>query len=274
MTPLLVVVFGIDPATAIGTDIAYSAVEKSTGAFRQWRAGTVDMALSKRMAIGSVPGAIAGTIILKKLERDLGDGFDTVIFTLLAVALLLTGSALLVRIVLGGKVSESDHVELTPRRTAAAIALGACVGLVIGVTSAGSGALIAVGLIVLFKMKPRSVVGTDLFHASIVLWAAAIAHVFAGDIDYGLAETLLIGAIPGILLSTQLSLQAPQGAIRGALAVVLLGAGLGMLTKAGVDIPSGLLAIPPVIVIGLVAGAVLRERGVRGTLGPSAATSH
>src|SRR3982750_4773595 len=110
MTPLLGVVFGMNPATAIGTDIAYSAVEKSVGAVRQWRAGTVQTALSTRMAIGSVPGAIAGTIILKKLEKDLGGGFDTVIFTLLAIALLLTGSALLLRIVLGGNVSEHDEI--------------------------------------------------------------------------------------------------------------------------------------------------------------------
>jgi uncharacterized membrane protein YfcA len=270
MTPLLVVVFGINPATAIGTDIAYSAVEKSVGGFRQFRAGNVNLPLSTRMALGSVPGAIVGVIVLKILERKLGSGFDTVIFTLLAIALLLTGIALLARVLIsaGADLHETETVELTAARTAQAVVLGACVGLVIGVTSAGSGALIAVGLILLFRLKPNLVVGTDLFHASIVLWAAAIAHVFAGDIDYGLAGTLLIGAIPGILLSTHISLRAPLGALRGALAVVLLGAGLGMLTKAGVAIPSGLLAVPPVIVIGLVAGAVVKDRGLRGTLSP------
>lgn len=146
-------------------------------------------------------------------------------------------------------------------RTAQAIALGACVGFVVGLTSAGSGALIAVGLVLWFRLKPPKVVGTDLFHASIVLWAAAIAHVFAGDIDYGLAGTLLVGAIPGVIVSTQISLRAPQGVLRAALAVVLLGAGLAMLSKAGVAVPSYTLAIAPALVIGLVAGAVLKERG-------------
>ncbi len=112
-----------------------------------------------------------------------------------------------------------------------------------------------------FRLKPPKVVGTDLFHASIVLWAAAIAHVFAGDIDYGLAGTLLVGAIPGVIVSTQISLRAPQGVLRAALAVVLLGAGLAMLSKAGVAVPSYTLAIAPALVIGLVAGAVLKERG-------------
>jgi hypothetical protein len=80
-------------------------------------------------------------------------------------------------------------------------------------------------------------VGTDLFHASIVLWTAGIAHVIVGDIDYGLAGTLLVGAIPGVVLSTQVSLRAPQGALRAALGIILVGAALGMFTKAGVAIP-------------------------------------
>jgi uncharacterized protein len=264
MTPLLVIVFGINPVTAIGTDIAYSAVEKSVGGVRQFRAGNVDVPLSTRMAIGSVPAAVLGVIELKYLERHLGSNFETVIFSLLAAALLLTGAALLARALM--KVGpEHGHVELTRARTVQAIALGACVGFVVGLTSAGSGALIAVGLILWFRLKPPKVVGTDLFHASIVLWAAGIAHVFAGDIDYGLAGTLLLGAIPGVLLSTQISLRAPQGALRGALAVVLLGAGLGMLSKAGVAVPSYALAIAPAIVILLVAGAVIKERTTLGS---------
>jgi uncharacterized membrane protein YfcA len=261
MTPLLVVVFGINPVTAIGTDIAYSSVEKSIGGVRQLRAGNVDVPLSTRMAIGSVPAAVLGVISLKYLERHLGSNFETVIFSLLAAALLVTGAALMARVLIKSGVQENNSVRLDRTRTIQAIVLGACVGFVIGLTSAGSGALIAVGLILWFRLKPPKVVGTDLFHASIVLWAAAIAHVFAGDIDYGLAGTLLVGAIPGILLSTQISLRAPQGALRGALAVVLLGAGLGMLEKAGVAVPSFVLAIAPAIVIGLVGGAVLKERG-------------
>ena len=109
------------------------------------------------------------------------------------------------------------------------------------------------------RPTPARVVGTDLFHAWIVLWAAAVAHVFAGDIDYGLAGTLLVGAIPGIVLSTQISLRAPQGALRAALGVILVGAALGMLSKAGVGIPGAVLAVAPVVVIAIVAGAVVRE---------------
>jgi hypothetical protein len=104
-----------------------------------------------------------------------------------------------------------------------------------------------------------------------VLWAAAIAHVFAGDIDYGLAGTLLVGAIPGVWLASRLSLLAPVKPLRLGLAVVLLGAGLGMLQKAGVGIPDAVMIAAPVTTIAVVAGAALREvvrgappRAVRG----------
>src|SRR6201996_1859483 len=162
MTPLLVVVFGINPATAIGTDIAYSAVEKSIGGVRQYRAGNVDRALSTRRAFGSVPAAVIGVITLKYLERHLGSDFETVIFTLLAAALLLSGAALLARVLVSATGEEHDAISMTRARHAQAIALGARVGFVVGLTSAGSGALIAVGLIIWFRLKPPKVVGTAL----------------------------------------------------------------------------------------------------------------
>ena len=116
------------------------------------------MPLSTRMAMGSVPGAIAGVIVLKILERDLGSNFDTVIFALLGAALLLTGAALLARVLLTPEHGESEvaSVTMTTLRTAVAIVLGPSVGLVIGVTSAGSGALISVGLIFLFSSTERT----------------------------------------------------------------------------------------------------------------------
>jgi len=271
MTPLLVVVFGIKPVTAIGTDIAYAAVTKTLGGFRQWRAGRVDMALSTRMALGSVPGAIVGTTLLGALERSLGSDLDTVVFALLGGALLLTGTALLARIFVLPRLAAAERTSaaLGRRERIGATVLGAFVGLVLGLTSAGSGALIAVGLILFFRLVPQRVVGTDVFHAAIVLWAAAIAHVVSGDIDYGLAGTLLIGSLPGIWIGTSLSFRAPIGALRTALAAVLLAAGLGMLSKAGVDIPTPLLAAGPVIVIGLIVGGI-STRGKRERRAPAA----
>ena len=139
------------------------------------------------MAIGSVPAAIGGVWVLDKLEGWAGRDFDELLLTLLAGALLITGAATLVRAFLKSMHErERDTIQMERRHKIAAVALGAAVGFVLGVTSAGSGALIAVGLILLFRLTPTRVVGTDVFHAAILLWAAGLAHVCAGNVDFGL----------------------------------------------------------------------------------------
>jgi uncharacterized membrane protein YfcA len=128
-----------------------------------------------------------------------------------------------------------------------------CVGFVLGVTSAGSGSLIAVGLIMLFRLAPRQVVGTDVFHAAILLWAAAIAHVVAGNVDYGLAGTILIGSLPGVWIGSQWSIRTPVMTLRTALGVIMIGASLGLLSKAGAEIPTVVLGGIPLLLLLLVA---------------------
>src|SRR5829696_7930287 len=132
---------------------------------------------------------------------------------------------------------ERETIELERRHKIAAVVLGGCVGFVLGVTSAGSGALIAVGLILLFRLVPTRVVGTDVFHAAILLWAAGLAHIVAGNVDFGLAGNILIGSVPGVWLGSNLTLKVPAGVLRTTLGLVLIGAGLGLLSKAGVGIP-------------------------------------
>src|SRR6476661_9800635 len=225
MTPILILVFGFKPTTAIGTDLAYGAVTKTVGGYRHWRQKTVDFGLSTWMAFGSVPAAIGGVVVLHLLEDAFGKGFDNALLIAVAAALLLTGLVILARLLLpsGGR-GERHTTPLERRHKIAAVALGASVGFVLGVTSAGSGSLIAVGLIMLFRLTPQRVVGTDVFHAAILLWAAAIAHVIAGNVDFALAGTILIGSIPGVWLGAGLAVRLPIGIMRGLLAVVLIGA--------------------------------------------------
>src|SRR5207244_9085260 len=109
----------------------------------------------------------------------------------------------------GGEFTERYRALLDPRHKVAAVALGASVGFVLGITSAGSGSLIAVGLIMIFKLMPWRVVGTDVFHAAILLWAAAIAHVVAGNVDFALAGTILLGSIPGVWIGPGLARRSP-----------------------------------------------------------------
>ena len=116
----------------------------------------------------------------------------------------------------------------------------------LGITSAGSGTLIAVGLIVGFRLTPHLVVGTDVVHAAVLLWVASAAHLVSGNIDFGLAGTILIGSIPGVWLGAHLSTKLPADALRPALAIVLVASGLALLTKAGLALPVAVLVIVPV----------------------------
>jgi len=262
MTPLLILVFGVKPITAVGTDLAYGAVTKTVGGIKHLRQGTVDMSLSGWMALGSVPAAIGGVYVLELLERAHGAEFDELLILLLAIALLVCGALTLARAVflkqLHGR--ERATLELECRHKLAAVALGVIVGFVLGVTSAGSGAIIAVGLILLFRLVPTRVVGTDVFHAALLLWAAAIAHIASGNVDFALAGTILLGSVPGVWIGSSLSVRVPTDALRTTLAIVLLGSGLGLLAKAGAGVPGWILAAFPVAVGALVGWVTLRDR--------------
>jgi uncharacterized protein len=264
MTPMLILVFGVTPVTAIGTDLAYAAVTKTVGGWKHLRQKTVDITLSSWMAIGSVPAAIGGVYVLTLLEDWLGRDFEDAVIAILAGALLLTGAATLIRAFLKRMHErERDTIAMERRHKVAAVALGVCVGFVLGVTSAGSGALIAVGLILLFRLTPRRVVGTDVFHAAILLWAAGLAHIVAGNVDFGLAGTILLGSVPGVWLGSHWSVRVEPAVLRTTLAVVLIGAGLALLIKAGLDIPVAVLVPFPLGVVALLIVTMLRARKTR-----------
>jgi uncharacterized membrane protein YfcA len=264
MTPLLIIVLGVKPVVAVGTDIGYAAVTKTVGGIKHLRQGTVDLSLSAYMAIGSVPAALIGVIGLQIAQDAAGRSFDGVLIVALSAVLLLTGVAILARLLLIDVAStERTSFGGTRRDKLGAVAIGVFVGFILGVTSAGSGALIGVALILVFRLVPTRVVGTDVFHASILLWAAAIAHGIAGNIDYALAGTLLLGSVPGVWIGSHLSVRVPVQTLRAVLGLVLLGSGLGLLTKAGVPVPAPVIAAVPLIVGGAIVYGVTR----RGRLG-------
>jgi uncharacterized protein len=252
MTPLLVLVFGVKPTTAIGTDIAYAAITKTAGSWRHLKLKTVNLPLVYWMAIGSVPMAILGVWILDLLKRRLGDQLDETVFAILAACLLVVGAATLLRgLFLANKIQERDDFEMHTRHKVAAVGIGATTGFVIGLSSAGSGTLIGMMLITVFRLRPRKVVGTDVVHAAILLWAAGVAHWIGGNVDVGLAGNILVGSVPGVIAGSQMSVRWPQGLLRGALGVVLVGAGLTIMSKANTEL------VPWVVVIASVAVAAL-----------------
>jgi uncharacterized protein len=237
MTPLLILIFGIKPTTAIGTDIFYAAITKTAGGWRHLKLKTVNIPLTWWMAAGSVPSAIAGVWFLGFLERRLGDDLDGTVFAILAGCLLVVGAITLLRsLFLADKFQERDSFEMHTRHKVAAVGIGATTGFVIGLSSAGSGTVIAIMLIAVFRLTPRKVVGTDVVHAAILLWAAGIAHWVGGNVDFGLAANILVGSVPGVILGSNMSVKWPQGLLRTALGVVLIAAGLAILNKANTDL--------------------------------------
>jgi uncharacterized protein len=253
MTPLLILLFGIKPVVAVGTDLSYAAITKTVGGLLHLRRGTAQLGLAGWLALGSCPGAIAGVLLLDRL------GIEDLLLPLIAAALLVTGVLVLLRALVLNGMGERRDVPLTPRNRAFAVVLGAVVGFLLGITSAGSGTLIAIGLVLVLRMSPRRVVGTDVVHAAGLLWVAAIAHLFSGNVDFGLAGTILLGSLPGVWLGTRLATRLPERGLRPALGIVLLTSGLALLTKAGVDVPAGVLVAVP-LVLGAGSAVVLRGR--------------
>ncbi|MGB2712372.1 MAG: sulfite exporter TauE/SafE family protein [Conexibacter sp.] len=262
MTPLLILVLGTAPTTAIGTDLAYAAVTKTVGGWRHWRGGSVDMPIALWLAVGSIPGALGGVQVLRVLEDALGgDQFDTLLLVLVGSALLITGMAVLARALFLNGNSDRYTVALERRHKIAAVLIGVSVGFVLGLTSAGSGALIAVGLILVFRLTPLRVVGTDVFHAALLLWVAAFAHFLSGNVDFALAGNILIGSVPGVWIGSNLAFRLPENALRPTLAIVLLAAGLALLRKAGAEFPIAIIFLVPLAVA--VAAAALHRIRVR-----------
>jgi hypothetical protein len=233
MTPLLILIFGIQPTTAIGTDIFYSAVTKTVGGWRHFRMKTVNMELVKWLSFGSVPAAVLGVAIVSVLQDHIGeDRLDSLVYAVLGGTLLMVGVITLTRaLILRDLVKERDRFDVERRHKVAAVVIGATTGFVIGVTSAGSGTVIAILLIAVYRLAPKKVVGTDVFHAAILLWAAGIAHWIGGNVDFTLAGNILIGSIPGVVIGAALSDKAPQGFIRTALGLVLVGSGIVTIQK-------------------------------------------
>jgi uncharacterized membrane protein YfcA len=233
MTPLLILIFGIQPTTAIGTDIFYSAVTKTVGGWRHFRMKTVNMELVKWLSFGSVPAAVLGVAFVSLLQDRIGeDRLDSLVYAVLGGTLLMVGIITLARaLILRNLVEERDRFDVERRHKVAAVLIGATTGFVIGITSAGSGTVIAILLIAVYRLAPKKVVGTDVFHAAILLWAAGLAHIVGGNVDFVLAANILIGSIPGVIVGAALSDKAPQGFIRTALGIVLIGSGIVTIQK-------------------------------------------
>jgi uncharacterized protein len=223
MTPLLILVFGVPPATAVGTDLLYASITKMSGAWVHGRNGNVDWKLVGWLAAGSLPMAAATIGVLTLLDlRD--QHFAALVSGVLGVALILTAFAILFRRTLQRFSKARAHRHVEPSRvTLATIGTGAVLGLFVTVSSVGAGAIGMVALLWLYPHLPSvRLVGVDIAHAVPLTAIAGFGHFFMGTVDLVLLGSLLLGSLPGIYLGSHLAGKVPDHILRPALACMLL----------------------------------------------------
>jgi adenylyl-sulfate kinase len=263
MTPMLVFFFRADPLTAISSDLVASFVMKPAGALVHLRAKTVNVELVKFLCLGSVPAAFIGAWVVSVQPR--GEGLDTLLKTLLGLALLLAAAGLVLRALFQmwqnalplGEGATRPSRPVVVVRPVPTIVLGAIAGFIVGITSVGSGSIIIVALLLIYPgLKASSLVGTDLTQAIPLVGAAALGHLLFGEFNLDITASLLLGAIPGAFIGAHISSRAPGGVIRRALAVLLLASGLRLL---GLSTELVLLVAAAALVLGSVAWVAIRR---------------
>jgi uncharacterized membrane protein YfcA len=267
MTPVLVIGFGIEPLAAVSSDLVAAVVMKPIGGGIHFRRGTVHMGLVRWLMIGSVPGALFGSYLVSHLSGDVGGTIKVI----LGVVLLIAAAAMVFRSYVSlhrtGTLEGAD-AQLVPVRRAATLIVGLVGGVVVGMTSVGSGSLMIVAMMLLYPMlSSKELVGTDLVQAIPLVIAAAVGHLIWGDFELDLTASLLIGSIPGVILGAHVSSRASDAFIRPVLVLVLTLSGLKLLEVSN-EVLGG------VLVAALAGGAAawfVRRRRARTRLARSAA---
>jgi uncharacterized membrane protein YfcA len=246
MTPMLVLVFGFKPTVAIGTDILHGAIFKSFGAARHRQLGHVHARLTAWMLLGSAPASLGGVALSTWLKSRYGDGFEDVAQDILGIALVVAGIGFLVKTFIHTQASDLPFL-LTNRDRVSAVLVGVMGGFIVGLTSVGSGTFFGLAMLLLYPLTAAKIVGTDIFHAALLLWVAGAGHFVAGNVDLGATGWLLIGSVPGVLLGSQVTVKLPDRSLRAVLALTLGLAGLKLMDVPGAN----------AIIIATAAGAVL-----------------
>lgn len=225
MTPILVLLFNVHPATAVGTDLLYAAATKATGTFVHGLKGTIDWRITGRLAAGSVPAAALTLWVLHAYGLE-SHGTNRMIQIVLGGALLLTSVALLFRPQLAAFAARRARAPGPARTLAATVLTGAVLGVLVSLTSVGAGAIGVTVLLLLYPtLATTRIVGSDIAHAVPLTLIAGLGHWLLGSVDWGMLLSLLVGSLPGIVLGSLLSTRAPEGLLRRVLAATLVAVG-------------------------------------------------
>jgi uncharacterized protein len=265
MTPILVFFFGVSPLAAVSSDVVASLFMKPIGGVVHLRRGTVHLGLVKWLCVGSIPGAFLGVVLL----RFLGEGGDLqeILLTALGVVLVLASLAMSLKAYLRllarerrrarGRAAAPERALKTVRvNRPATVLVGACGGLIVGMTSVGAGSLMIVSLLLLYpSIRAGQLVGTDLVQAVPLVASASLGHLLFGDFGLALTASVLVGAIPGVWLGARVSSHSPGGLVRRALILILFASGAKLLGAS-----TGLVLV---LVAGALVGGIAGWAGVK-----------
>jgi uncharacterized protein len=258
MTPILVLLFNVQPLAAVSSDLVAAVIMKPVGGAVHARRGTVDMRLVRLLCFGSVPSAFAGVLLLKSLGS--GEDLQNTIKKILGTALLVAASAIIAKATVQRGRSVRLDIREVEMKALPTIAIGVLGGFVVGMTSVGSGSLMIVLLLMLYpRLSAGQLVGTDLVQAVPLVMSAALGHLLFGDFQLGLTASLLIGSIPGVYLGARVSANAPDGVIRPALVTVLVLSGMKLLGASNGAL-GGVLVFAGVIGVGMLARSRTQSR--------------
>jgi uncharacterized membrane protein YfcA len=220
ITPMLIFVFGVPATTAVGSDVVAAGLMKIVGSVRHWQQKTIEFAVVKWLAIGSVPGSLAGLATFHYFRTSAVWNLDRLLpraigFVLLTVTVLGAIDLLISLVFPKTRSIALPKLDLETRRgRGIAIVLGAILGYLVGLTSISSGSLFALVLMTFFQLDARKLVGTDISQASILLTCTSIGHLGLGTVDWSIVLPIWLGALPGVLVGARLCQFLPKNALQ------------------------------------------------------------
>lgn len=236
MTPFLVTIMGVPAPTAIGTDMVYATVTKLTGSWQHYRQRSINLEVALFLGIGSIPASLLGVLTLEWIKDSFDSGrVDAIMITVIAITLVVVGGSLIFRTFMPERWTERKQHRwdgkgrMSLQRRVFTIVFGAVGGYLVGLTSIGSGSIMAVILLLLYPLSPAVIVGTDIAHATVLSLVTGLAHMTQGNVDFGLVGTLLLGSIPGVLIGSRVAPWLPSRPLRIVLSVMLIFVGATLL---------------------------------------------
>lgn len=235
MTPFLLSL-GVAAPTAVGTDLVYATITKLTGSVQHYRQRSVNLEVAIFLGLGSIPASLLGVWTLEWIKESFDARMvQSIMVTIIAATLVLVGASLILKAFLPEKWIMSRRVtwdgasKMSLKRRLFTVLFGATGGYLVGLTSIGSGSVMAVILLLFYPLTPAIIVGTDIAHAMVLSFVTGFAHILNSNVDFTLAGTLLLGSIPGVLIGSRMAPRLPGRPLTIILAAMLIFVGARLL---------------------------------------------